>query len=78
MASLIRVLSKAVTQGMVVAQTKQLEEARKAAKDKEAKKKIKKIKRYERARTRDLSPKNLEKKRRKEERDAIRKENCRA
>jgi hypothetical protein len=35
-------------------------------------------KRDERARTRDLSPKSLEKKRRKEERDAIRKENRRA
>jgi hypothetical protein len=74
-ASLIGVLSKAVTQGMVAGQAKQLEEARKAAEDKAAEKKQK---RYERGRTGDLSPKSVEKKRRKEERDAIRKENRRA
>jgi hypothetical protein len=74
-ASLIGVLSKVVIQDMVVGQAKQLDEARKAVEDKATKKKRK---RYERARIGDLSPKSLEKKRMKEERDAIRKENRRA
>jgi hypothetical protein len=60
---------------MVVGQAKQLEEARKAAEDKAA---TKKRKRDEIARTWNLSPKSLEKKRRKEKRDAIKNKNCRA
>jgi hypothetical protein len=48
MASLIEVISKAVTQGIIAGQAKQLEKARKAAEDKAAEKKRK---RDERART---------------------------
>jgi hypothetical protein len=74
-ASLIKVLSKAVTHGIVDGYANQLEEARKAAKDKAIEKKRKRDKR---AGIWDLSPKSLDKKRRKEERDTIRKKNRKA
>jgi hypothetical protein len=71
LASLTAILGQALQAGLTTGEAQREEEARKAA---EAKAAEKKRKRNEGATTRALSPRTLEKKRRKDERDAIRKE----
>ncbi|CAK9253771.1 unnamed protein product [Sphagnum jensenii] len=71
LASLTAILGQALQAGLTVGETHRDEEARKVAEAKAAKKKKKKD---ERATTGALSPRTLEKKRRKDEKDAIRKE----
>ncbi len=71
LASLTAILGQALQAGLTVGEAQREEEARKAA---EAKAAEKKRKRDEGATTGALSPRTLEKKRRKDERDAIRKE----
>jgi len=71
LASLTAILGQTLQAGLTTGEAQRDEEARKAA---EAKATKKKRKRDKRATTRALSPGTLEKKRRKDERDAIRKE----
>ncbi len=71
LASLTAILGQALQAGLIAGEAQREEEARKAAKAKAAEKKRK---RDEGATTGALSPRTLEKKRRKDERDAIRKE----
>ncbi|CAK9872232.1 unnamed protein product [Sphagnum jensenii] len=71
LASLTAILGQALQAGLAAGEAQREEEARKAA---EAKAAEKKRKRDERATTGALSPRTLEKNRRKDERDAIRKE----
>ncbi|CAM6047305.1 unnamed protein product [Sphagnum compactum] len=71
LASLTAILGQALQAGLIAGEAQREEEARKAA---EAKAAEKKRKRDEGATTGALSPRTLEKKRRKDERDAIRKE----
>ncbi|CAM6055885.1 unnamed protein product [Sphagnum tenellum] len=71
LASLTAILGQALQAGLTTGETQRDEEARKAA---EAKAADKKRKRDEKATTGALSPRTLEKKRRKDKRDAIRKE----
>ncbi|CAM6038408.1 unnamed protein product [Sphagnum compactum] len=71
LASLTAILGQALQAGLTAREAQREEEARKAA---EAKAAEKKRKRDEGATTGTLSPRTLEKKRRKDERDAIRKE----
>ncbi|CAM6043529.1 unnamed protein product [Sphagnum compactum] len=71
LASLTAILGQALQAGLTAGEAQREEEARKAA---EAKAVEKKRKRDEGATTGALSPRTLEKKRRKDERDAIRKE----
>jgi len=71
LASLTAILGQALQAGLTTGEAQRDEEARKAA---EAKATEKKRKRYERATTGAFSPRALEKKWRKDERDAIRKE----
>ncbi|CAK9201083.1 unnamed protein product [Sphagnum troendelagicum] len=70
LASLTAILGQALQAGLTAGEAQRDEEARKAAEAKAAKKKKK---RDERATTGALSPRSVEKKRRKDERDAIRK-----
>jgi hypothetical protein len=71
LASLTTILGQALQAGLTTREAQRDEEARKAT---EAKVAEKERKRDERATTGALSPRNLKKKRRKDERDAIRKE----
>ncbi len=71
LASLTAILGQALQEGLTAGEAQKEEEARKAV---EAKATEKKRKRDEIATTGALSPRTLEKKRRKDERDAIRKE----
>jgi hypothetical protein len=71
LASLTAILGQALQVGLTTGEAQRDEEARKAVETKAAEKKIK---RDERAITGTLSPRTFEKKRRKDERDAIRKE----
>jgi hypothetical protein len=71
LASLTVILGQTLQAGLTAGEAQRDEEARKATKAKAAKKKTK---RDERATTGALSPRTFEKKRRKDERDAIRKE----
>jgi hypothetical protein len=71
LASLTAILGQALQAGLTAGEAQRDEEARKAV---EAKAAEKKRKRDEKATTGDFSPRTLEKKRRKDGRDAIRKE----
>jgi hypothetical protein len=75
LASITTILAEAVDEGMLAGHTQKREEARKKSEDKATKRKRKKDKR---SRTWDLSPRSLEKKMRKDERNAIRKEKLKA